>query len=153
LQHVKFHGALYNYLAGKEELFVRIAGSVIKAFGEVVFLTLGSGKAMDFKRRCGKKGIRVALEAFPDRQYTDEGELLSRAVEKSVLKDPVLIAERAVKMVKEKGVESVSSRWIAMDADTICIHGDNEESIEAARLLRVRAGDEGMEIVPLGTLV
>jgi 5-oxoprolinase (ATP-hydrolysing) subunit A len=153
LQHVKLHGALYNYLAGKEELFVRIAGSVMKAFGEVVFLTLGSGKATDFKGRCRKEGIRVALEAFPDRQYTDEGELLSRTMEKSVLRDPVLIAERAVKMVKEKGVESVNGRWIAMDVDTICIHGDNEESIVAARLLRAMAEDEGMEIVPLGTLV
>jgi 5-oxoprolinase (ATP-hydrolysing) subunit A len=153
LRHVKLHGALYNYLAGKEELLIRIAGSVMKAFGEVVFLTLGSGKAADFKEKCGKEGIRIALEAFPDRQYTDEGELLSRTIENSVLKDPVLIAERAVKMVRKKGVESVSGRWIAMDVDTICIHGDNEESIEAARLLRVMAENEGVDIVPLGTPV
>jgi len=153
LQHVKLHGALYNYLADSEEVFVKIIDSVRRAFGDVIFLTLGSQKASDFKARCGKEGVRIALEAFPDRLYTDEGGLLRRSFENSVLRDPVLIAERAINMVKGKGVESVGGRWIAMDVDTICIHGDSTASVEAARLIRTRAKEEGVAVRPLGEII
>ena len=153
LQHVKLHGALYNYLAKREELFIDIVNSVIKAFGNIIFLTLGSEKATDFKAKCRREGVRIALEAFPDRLYSDEGELLPRAFENSVLTDPVLIAERAVKMVEGRGVESAGGRWITMDVDTICIHGDNEGGIEAARLFRMMAEEKGMAVRPLSELI
>ncbi len=149
LQHVKLHGALYNYMVNEEELFLTVVEAVRKAFGNVIFLTLGTRRSIDLKRRCGEEGVRIALEAFPDRMYTDEGELLSRRYSGAVLKDPELIARRAIKMVKEKGIESSSGRWIDMDIDTLCIHGDNRESIEAARNIRQYAAEEGISVQSL----
>jgi UPF0271 protein len=52
-------------------------------------------------------------------------------------------------MVKEKGIESVNGKWIEMDIDTLCMHGDNQESIEAARKIRDYLAREGVEIRPL----
>jgi 5-oxoprolinase (ATP-hydrolysing) subunit A len=153
LQHVKLHGALYSYAANREELLIRIAVAVMRAFGDVTFLTLSSEKGADLKARLSKEGIRIALEAFPDRQYTDEGRLLSRTRENAVLKDPGLIAERAVDMVKRSGVESVSGRWIEMEVDTVCIHSDNRSSVEVAQKLRLRAAEEQIEITPFGALI
>jgi 5-oxoprolinase (ATP-hydrolysing) subunit A len=153
LQHVKLHGALYNYLAREEDLFLKMALSVRDAFGDVIFLTLGSGKTAELKKRGRDHGLRVALEAFPDRQYTDGGELLSRTHENAVFKDSAVIAERAVRMVRMGGVESVNGRWITMDIDTLCIHGDNMESIEAARKLRGRADEEDIKIIPVGSFI
>ncbi len=153
LQHVKLHGALYHHLVTEEALFLKVVTAVRKAFGNVIFLTLSSEKATGLKKRCRQEGIRLALEAFPDRQYGDEGGLLARTMENSVIRDRISIAERAVEMVMKGGIESVNGRWLAMDIDTICIHGDNMESVDAARRLRERAGEEGIEVAPLNTFI
>ncbi len=151
LQHVKLHGALYNYMVNQEKLFLNIITSVRKAFGDVIFLTLGTKRTAKLKKVCKQEGIKLALEAFPDRMYTDEGELLPRQHKEAVLKDHDRIAKRAAKMVKERGIESVNGQWIEMDIDTLCIHGDNMESIEAAKHIHGHVRGEGIEIKPLCT--
>jgi UPF0271 protein len=153
LQHVKLHGALYNYLVNEEKLSTSIALAIKKTFGDVIFLTLGTKRTLQLKEVCRKQGIRLALEAFPDRNYTDEGELLSRKHKEAVLKDHEEIAHRATRMVKERGIPSISGKWIAMDIDTLCIHGDNAESIEAAKMIHDYATREGIDIQPLCTIV
>ncbi len=153
LQHVKLHGALYNYLIRQEGLSLAVARAVKKAFGDVIFLTLGTKKTDHLKKVCREEGLRVALEAFPDRNYTDEGELLPRKYKEAVLHDRDLIAQRAVRMVKEKGVESVNGTWIPMEIDTLCIHGDNEESIEAAREIRACAMRQGIDLQPMSSFM
>jgi UPF0271 protein len=149
IQHVKLHGALYNYLVNEEKLFLSIVGPSRKAFGNIFFLTLGTKRTTALKITCKEEGIRLALEAFPDRMYTDEGELLPRKYKEAVLYDNELIATRAVRMVKEKGIESINGKWIEMDIDTLCIHGDNQESIEAAKKIKDYLTREGVEIKPL----
>jgi UPF0271 protein len=153
LQHVKLHGALYNHLVNDEKLSITIASALKKTFGDVIFLTLGTKKTSQLKEICKEKGVRLALEAFPDRNYTDDGELLSRKHKGAVLKDHEEIARRATRMVKEKGVPSINGTWIDMDIDTLCIHGDNSESIEAVKMIRDYARKEGIAIQPLCTIV
>ena len=152
LQHIKLHGALYNYMVNQEHIFSNIIDTCIKAFGNVIFLTLGTKRTSALKTSCLKQGIKIALEAFPDRMYTDDGELLPRKFKEAVLHDDELIAERAVQMAKERGIESINGKWIEMDIDTLCIHGDNKESIEAARKIKTYLIREGVEIKPLGRL-
>jgi len=149
LQHVKMHGALYNNLAINVDLFLDIITAVKKAFGDLIFFNLASQRAAELKKICGKKGVRLAFEAYPDRNYTDEGELLSRKHKEAVLKDHNAIAERALTMVKEKGIESVNGRWIKMNVDTICIHGDNPESIEAAATIMTTFKKAGIKVRPV----
>ena len=149
LQHVKMHGALYNDLIAREDLFLDIITAVKKAFGDLIFFTLATKKSVEFKERCRQKGLRLALEAFPDRKYTDEGNLLSRKQKDAVLKDPEIIAERAVSMVRKQGVESVGGLWINLAVDTICIHGDNPESVEAARKMRASFEEAEIKIIPV----
>ena len=152
LQHIKLHGALYNYMVNQEHIFSNIIDKCTKAFGNVIFLTLGTKRTSALKKSCLKQGIRIALEAFPDRMYTDDGELLPRRFKEAVLHDNELIAVRAVRMAKERGIESINGKWIEMDIDTLCIHGDNKESIEAARKIKTYLIREGVEIKPLGRL-
>ena len=153
LQHVKLHGALYNHLVNEERLSITIASAIKNTFGDVIFLTLGTKRTSKLKAICREQGIRLALEAFPDRNYTDDGELLSRKHRGAVLKDHEQIAHRATRMVKEKGVPSIHGEWIEMDIDTLCIHGDNAESIEAAKMIHDYAAREGIEILPLCKIV
>ena len=139
-------------MVNQEHIFTNIIDTCIKAFGNVIFLTLGTKRTSALKTSCLKQGIKIALEAFPDRMYTDDGELLPRKFKEAVLHDDELIAERAVQMAKERGIESINGKWIEMDIDTLCIHGDNKESIEAARKIKTYLIREGVEIKPLGRL-
>jgi 5-oxoprolinase (ATP-hydrolysing) subunit A len=153
LQHVKLHGALYNTLVKTEQPFLNLIRAVKKAFGDVIFLTLSTPLTAALKKEAQQEGLRIALEAFPDRMYTDEGELASRKLPGTVLKDRAVIADRVVTMVKEKGVNSVNGRWIPMDIDTLCIHGDNMESVAAAQEIRAAAEKAGIEFRPLGSFL
>jgi UPF0271 protein len=56
-------------------------------------------------------------------------------------------------MVKEKGIPSINGKWLEMDIDTLCIHGDNAESIEAAKMIHNFVAKEGIEIKPLCEIV
>jgi UPF0271 protein len=153
LQHIKMHGALYNYLIKEEGLFLEIIETVKSAFGDVIFLTLTTPRTAALKKAMKKKGVRIALEAFPDRNYGDDGELLSRKHKEAVFKDPDLIAKRAVLIVKERGIKSVSGRWLDMEVDTLCMHGDNLESIDAARMLKTYFAQENVRVKPLTELL
>jgi 5-oxoprolinase (ATP-hydrolysing) subunit A len=153
LQHVKMHGALYNYLVREDAIFFRIIAAVKKAFGNPVFLTLATDKGMKLKEQGAKKGYRIALEAFPDRQYSDAGELLLRSEKDALLKNPEVIAQRALRMVKEKGIESINGRWIEMAIDTLCLHGDDLASVEAASKIKSYCEKEGITLKPLGEFV
>jgi 5-oxoprolinase (ATP-hydrolysing) subunit A len=149
LQHVKMHGALYNHLIKEESLFVEIIESVKNAFGDLIFFTLFTERTAALKKALIKKGIKIALEAFPDRNYGDDGELLSRKNKDAVLKIPDLIAKRAVQMVKERGIESIAGRWLDMALDTLCIHGDNLESIDAARMMKIYFEQDQIQLKPV----
>lgn len=153
LQHIKLHGALYNNMAAKQDMFFQFVRDISKVFGNPVFLTLATKKSLLVKEKAGREGLRIALEAFPDRQYTDEGELAPRTQAGSVLKDPEKIAKRAVDMIVKKGIESINGKWIDMSIDTICIHGDNLLSIEAVKIMLKVFPQEGISIKPLGEIV
>jgi len=153
LQHIKVHGALYNKLAAEPELFLQLVRQVSGAFGNPVFLTLATGRAALLKKKARCEGLRIALEAYPDRHYTDEGELAPRKQAGVVLNDPKQIARRAVAMVQKKGIESINGRWIDMSIDTLCIHGDNPLSITAAKIMVEAFAKEGIQIKPLGEII
>ncbi len=153
LQHIKLHGALYNDLVGKPDLFYGLVQRLSKAFGNPVFLTLATKQAALLKEKASLEGLRIALEVFPDRQYNDEGELIPREQTGVVLNNPELIARRAVAMVLKKGFESINGRWIDVDVDTLCIHGDNPGSIAAARMIVDALTREGIKIKPLGEII
>jgi UPF0271 protein len=153
LQHVKMHGALYNHLIKEESLFLEIIEIVKRAFGDIIFLTLTTPATAALKKAQKQNGVRIALEAFPDRNYSDDGELLSRKHKEAVLKDPDQIARRAVGMVKERGIKSVGGRWLDMEIDTLCVHGDNLESIDAAKRMKMYFEQENIHITPLADIL
>ncbi len=71
----------------------------------------------------------------------------------AVVKDPDVIARRAVTMAREKGIESINGKWIDMEAETLCIHGDNAESIEGAQKIRELLQAEQISVAPLSRLI
>ena len=133
LRHVKPHGALYNMAARDAELAATIADAIRSVDPTLmVFGLAGSAlvKAVD------QIGLRGVGEAFADRAYRPDGSLLPRDQPGSVLHDEALVTARAVGMVRDGSVLAVDNRRIAIQADTICLHGDTSGADVMARRIR-----------------
>ena len=130
LHHIKPHGALYHDCIHKEEvarIFLEVVASVTS---EVIIFTSSKGH---LAKLANKKGIKYWNEAFIDRAYQDNGQLLARSEAYSVLNDSKLISQRIKNLTQNKGVYSINGNWIPLDAKTLCVHGDHPN---AASLLK-----------------
>ncbi|HLN06140.1 MAG TPA: 5-oxoprolinase subunit PxpA, partial [Acidimicrobiales bacterium] len=90
--YVKLHGALYHRAAVDEEVAVTLA-KALAAIGR--FSVLGQARSA-FLQACESCGLATASEAFCDRAYRSDGNLVDRAVPGAVLKDPERVAAQAV---------------------------------------------------------
>jgi UPF0271 protein len=81
-------------------------------------------------------GIPVLLEAFADRAYDDEGQLVSRRLPGAVHQSVDKIVEQAVSFAQKGGVKSSSGQWLDLPADSLCVHGDTDGALAAIRQIR-----------------
>ena len=133
LHHVKPHGALY-LKACRDRETARAIALAVKAFDPGLPLVVLPGTVYEEEAR--KAGLRVVLEAFPERAYLRSGQLAPRSMPGSWITDPEEAARRALRMVLEGKVEALDGGEVAVRADTLCIHGDNPNAPEVARAVR-----------------
>jgi len=130
LHHVKPHGALYNMAAVTPALAEAIAEAVYQVNPELVLYGL-AGSALI---QAGQKlGLRVANEVFADRTYQPDGTLTSRRLPNALLTSPQEAIQQVVRMVKEGKVRSLPGSDVAIQADTVCIHGDGAHAVAFAQ--------------------
>jgi UPF0271 protein len=144
LVHVKPHGALYNQAVGDETLARAIARGVRRAGRELIFVGLATSKAM--REAAKAEGLRYAGEAFADRVYNPDGTLQSRRIAGSVITDPVKAAKQAVEIAAARRVTAHDGTVVPLDAETLCLHGDNPQALENARAIRRALEEKGIEI-------
>ncbi|AEB12907.1 LamB/YcsF family protein [Marinithermus hydrothermalis] len=145
LHHVKPHGALYLRMARDPEI-ARAVAQAVKDYDPELPLVLLGGTAMEEAARA--VGARYVREAFPDRAYLSNGQLAPRRMEGALVHDPKRAAERAVQMVVEGKVKALDGGWVEVKAETLCIHGDNPESVAIARAVREALLAAGVEVRP-----
>jgi UPF0271 protein len=127
--HVKPHGALYNQAARERELASAIAEGVARWRSDVVLVGLaGSVMLQEFSAA----GFTVAAEAFADRRYEPDGALRSRKFQDALLNNPEEAAAQAVQIVERSSVIAADGSTVALNAQTICIHGDTPGAPEIA---------------------
>jgi 5-oxoprolinase (ATP-hydrolysing) subunit A len=143
LQHVKAHGALYNMAVVNRELAAAIARAIADVdLGLVMFGLPGSHLVTEGE----KAGLRVACEAFADRNYMPDGSLVSRKRPDAHVHDADEAVSRAIRIVREGRVRAVDGTDIPLRADTICIHGDGPHAGEFAKRLRAAFEAEGIAV-------
>lgn len=146
LQHIKPHGALYNMAAVDEKLARAICEAVYEVDRDIIFMGLAGSKMISAAKEVG---LRAASEVFADRAYNDDGTLVSRKLPGAVLHDKELAIRRVVRMVKEGKVESISGRDISIQADSVCVHGDNPQALEFVKNIRETLLAEGVAVQSL----
>ncbi|HJU43484.1 MAG TPA: 5-oxoprolinase subunit PxpA [Vicinamibacterales bacterium] len=146
LQHVKPHGALYNMACKDRALATAIARAVAAFDSSLILFGLPDSELL----RAGQTaGLPVAAEVFADRAYERDGSLTSRTKPGSVIHDTATVVERAVRMVKDNQVVTTDGSVIALEADTICLHGDTPGAADHARAVRRGLESAGIQVVPL----
>lgn len=149
LVHVKPHGALYNQAVNDEELSNAIARGIARVSKELLFVGLATSDAM--RAAAKNEGLRYAGEAFADRVYNPDGTLQSRKIEGSVITDPDRAAKQAVSIAAERQVTAHDGAKVSLDAETLCLHGDNPAALDNARIVRKALEESGVEVRSLAT--
>ena len=150
LQHVKPHGALYNMAAKDEALADAIAEAIASVDKDLILMGLAGSKMLEAGRRAG---LRVASEVFADRAYQADGSLVPRSKPGAVIHDKDEAIARTVRMVTEGKVTAITGEEVAIEAHSICVHGDNPSAVEFVKNIRARLEAEGVTIAPIAEIV
>ncbi|MDJ0331356.1 5-oxoprolinase subunit PxpA [Planococcus sp. S3-L1] len=150
LQHVKAHGALYNMAVKNASLSEAIAEAVYKIDPELVLFGLSGSEII----KAGEKiGLRTANEVFSDRTYQIDGSLTPRTESNALITDPQIAINQVVRMVKENKVATVEQTDVALEAETICIHGDGINALAFALQISKSLKESDIHIVKIGDFV
>jgi UPF0271 protein len=153
LQHVKPHGALYNMAVQNVHIWETAAEVIAGLDKDLILVALAGPKSKEVQAIGTHYGIRIALEFFADRTYNPNGSLVSRQDPDAIIQDHHLAAKRVLKMATEGKVIAKGGREISLEADTVCVHGDNPAAVALARKIREMLASAGIGIAPLGAFL
>ena len=143
LSHVKPHGALYN-MAAKEALLADAIARAVRDFDPKLILFGLAGSELV---RAGRKvGLAIANEVFADRTYQADGTLTPRNRPGAVIRDVSAALAHVERIICHGRVLALDGTEVAIEADTVCIHGDEPDAAQFARELRVLLGQLGIAV-------
>ena len=138
--HIKPHGALNNMACEDLELATTLAVAIKEINKDIIYL-VPTGSQMEVAAK--KNGLKIACEIFADRNYEDNGNLISRSKPNALITDPELAKNHVLSMVKNQAINCLSGKQIPCEIDSVCIHGDNESSLATAKSIRDNLVDNG----------
>ena len=147
--HVKPHGALNNMACENYDLAKIISESIIEANKDLIFL-VPTGSQME---KAGKNlNLKVAAEIFADRNYEDDGNLVSRKKDNAMITDPEIAKKHVIKMVETQALNCYSGKQIPCKIDSICVHGDGKSAVGTAKEIKDGLIKTGVTLRPLDQL-
>jgi UPF0271 protein len=147
LVHVKAHGALYNAAALNPAIARAIARGIVRFDPGLIMVGLASSPVM--AEAAAGEGLRYAREAFADRVYNPDGTLQARSVPGSLITEPDAVAQQAASIAR-RIVVAHNGTSFPIQADTLCLHGDNPAAVANARAVRAALAAAGVELRALG---
>lgn len=133
MQHVKPHGMLYNQ-AAVDPLLADAIAKAVKAVDSSLRLVGLAGSELI---RAGERaGLVTRQEVFADRCYQGDGTLVPRSQPDALIESDKLALSQTLAMVQRQQVQARDSSWVAVQADTVCVHGDGTHALDFARRLR-----------------
>ena len=144
--HIKPHGALNNMACEDIDLATTLAKAINEINKDLIYL-VPTGSKME---QAGKKlNMRIACEIFADRNYEDDGNLVSRKKAHALITDPDEAKKHVLNMVKNQSLNCHSGKQIPCEIDSVCIHGDNVSSLATAKSIKKNLVDNGLTLKPL----
>ena len=147
--HIKPHGALNN-MACEDINLATILAKTIKDINRDLIYLVPTGSKME---QAGKNfNLKIACEIFADRNYEDDGNLVSRKKKNALITNPHDAKKHVLRMVKNQALNCHSGKQIPCEIDSICIHGDNQTSLETAISIKKNLIENNIFLKPLNKL-
>ncbi|RMX01033.1 LamB/YcsF family protein [Allofranklinella schreckenbergeri] len=143
VRYVKPHGALYNTIAHDRRQAQAVIAGIRAVDDSLILLGLAGSPILQW---AADAGLPVAAEAFADRAYTPQGELVSRREPGAVLHDAEQVAQRMLGLVECGEIEAIDGSRIRLRADSICVHGDSPGAVAMAQRVRQRLQEAGVAL-------
>lgn len=143
VSYVKPHGALYNSIVTNESQARAVAAAVAAVDPGLPVLGLAGSV---FFACAAEHGLRTVPEAFADRAYQPDGQLLPRGHDGAVLDSVDEITDRVLSMVTTGRVGAVDGSQIPIAVESICVHGDSPGAVQIATAVRARLADAGITV-------
>ncbi len=149
VRYVKAHGALANLAADRAEVAAAIAAAVAAQPGRLALLAI-SGTELEVQGR--KAGLPVVAEVFADRAYQADGRLVPRGQPGAVLHDADVAAARILRFARTGLMPVLGGGEIALQAGSICVHGDTPDAVAMAQAVRAALEGAGITVRPFVTV-
>ncbi len=147
--HIKPHGALNNMACEDLELAFTVAKAVNEIGKDIIYL-VPTGSKMETAAK--KLNMKIACEIFADRNYEDNGNLVSRSNPNALITDPEQAKKHVLSMVTNQAINCLSGKQIPCEIDSVCIHGDNVSSLETAKSIKDNLVKNGLILKPLNKM-
>ena len=149
VSHIKPHGALNNMACEDIELATILAKTIKEIDKDLIYLVPTGSKMQEAAK---KLDMKIACEIFADRNYEDDGNLVSRKKSHALITDPEQAKKHVLKMVKTQSLNCHSGKQIPCEIDSVCIHGDNLSSLATAKSIRNNLVENDCELKTLNKL-
>ena len=149
VSHIKPHGALNNMACEDIELANILAKTINEINRDLIYL-VPTGSKME--QAAKKLNMKVACEIFADRNYEDDGNLVSRKKHNALITDPEVAKRHVLSMVKNQSLNCHSGKQIPCEIDSVCIHGDNKSALSTAKSIKNLLEDNGLKLKPLNLM-
>jgi UPF0271 protein len=147
--HIKPHGALNNMACEDIDLATILAKTIYDIDKDLIYL-VPTGSKME--EAALKFNMKIACEIFADRNYEEDGNLVSRAKSNALITNPDEAKLHVLKMVKNQALNCHTGKQIPCKIDSVCIHGDNESSLATAKIIRDNLVENGLQLKTLTNL-
>ena len=149
VSHVKPHGALNNMACEDIELATILAKTIKDINKDIIYLVPTGSKMQEAAK---KFDMKFACEIFADRNYEDDGNLVSRKKSHALITDPEQAKKHVLKMVQTQSLNCHSGKQIPCEIDSVCIHGDNLSSLATAKSIKENLIENGLELKTLNKM-
>ena len=143
LHHVKPHGALYN-MAAVDANMAAVIVEVMKTYARSIPLYVPYGSVIE--KIATENNIPIFYEAFADRNYDDDGTLVSRQSSHALITDSDVMFGHVYRMVTSQKVKTDNGLEIDLKANTFCVHGDNPKAVDLIKELKIRLENKHIQI-------
>ncbi|MCH4562773.1 LamB/YcsF family protein [Halomonas sp. EGI 63088] len=134
--YVKPHGALYNDMARDPGILSAVMRAVLAYDARLPLMAMATRDTAAMRELAEQQGVTLWFEAFADRAYDGQGRLVPRREPGAVHHDPAVIVDQACRIASGEAITASDGSELVLAADTLCVHGDNPESIAAVKAIR-----------------
>ena len=149
VSHIKPHGALNNMACEDIDLSTTLA-KVIRELDKDIIYLVPTGSKMEIAAK--KFDMNIACEIFADRNYEEDGNLVSRKKPYALITNPEEAKKHVLTMVQNQALNCYSGKKISCEIDSICIHGDNISSLSVAKSIRENLLENNLVLKPLSSM-